>query len=171
MIRSATSDDIPALTALAQATYTAAFGHSFLPDDLTAHLERELSEARFAQIVRDDTVLVAERDGQLIGYVQLGVTEVPGQWELRRLYVRAEFQSQGVGSALMDAALSHPILPPDAPLVLDVWEHNPGAQRFYRRYGFEIVGTQSFEVASGRETSLDLLMVRLPTERASGRTQ
>jgi len=45
----------------------------------------------------------------------------------------------------------------------DVWEHNHGAQRFYRRYGFEVVGTRAFEVESGAATSLDLVMMRRST--------
>ena len=44
-----------------------------------------------------------------------------------------------------------------ARIFLDVWEHNPGARRFYERYGFVVVGDRSFAVASGAETSLDLI--------------
>ncbi len=58
------------------------------------------------------------------------------------------------------AALDHPLLKDAAEVYLDVWEHNPGAQRFYRRYGFEVITTRRFEVASGAPTSLDLVMVR-----------
>ncbi len=47
-----------------------------------------------------------------------------------------------------------------AAIDLDVWEHNLGAQRFYKRLGFEVVGTRVFEVESAGETSLDLVMVR-----------
>ena len=50
--------------------------------------------------------------------------------------------------------------PEQAAIVLDVWEHNPAAQRFYARYGFEVVGARAFVVASGAETSRDLIMVR-----------
>ena len=45
-------------------------------------------------------------------------------------------------------------------ITLDVWEHNHGAQRFYQRYGFEVIGARAFEVESGEETSLDLIMAR-----------
>ena len=48
-----------------------------------------------------------------------------------------------------------------ARIFLDVWEHNPGAQRFYERYGFVVIGARSFAVAAGAETSLDLLVVQL----------
>ena len=48
-----------------------------------------------------------------------------------------------------------------ARIFLDVWEHNPGATQFYERYGFVVIGDRSFAVASGAETSLDLIMGQL----------
>lgn len=169
-IRNAGPSDANRLTALAQKTYVAAFGHSFTPSDLAAHLETELSVERMAAILHQDTVLVAEVDGQLVGFLQCGKNNVlhdgftvgfpvPEQ-EVRRLYVDAAFQNQGIGARLMAAALALPELQKAAAIVLDVWEHNPAAQRFYGRYGFVVVGAREFVVASGAETSRDLIMVR-----------
>ena len=107
-------------------------------------------DGSFGPLVRVDPKQFAVVDG-LLGYY----TE-----ELRRLYVHPEFQNQGYGTALMDAALSHPGLNRAPSIFLDVWEHNHGAQRFYRRYGFEAIGTRTFEVESGTAASLDLVMVR-----------
>jgi len=80
--------------------------------------------------------------------------------ELRRLYVHPEFQNRGYGTLLMEAALRHPRMSGARSIYLDVWEHNLGAQRFYRRYGFKVIGTRAFEVESGAATSLDLIMAR-----------
>lgn len=165
-IRYARPSDVVRLTALAQKTYGEAFGHSFTPSDLAAHLETELSAERIAAILRRDTVLVAEVAGQLVGFLQCGHNHVlhdgvtvPEQ-EVRRLYVDAAFQNRGIGARLMAAALALPELREAAAIVLDVWEHNPGAQRFYARYGFVVAGAREFVVASGAETSRDLIMVR-----------
>jgi ribosomal protein S18 acetylase RimI-like enzyme len=165
-IRRAQPGDAERLTALAQKTYVTAFGHSFTPPDLAAHLETELSAERIAAILLQDIVLVAEVDEQLVGFLQCGSNTVlcdgftvPEQ-EVRRLYVDAALQNQGIGARLMAAALALPDLQEAAAIVLDVWEHNPAAQRFYARYGFEVVGARAFVVASGAETSRDLIMVR-----------
>lgn len=40
----------------------------------------------------------------------------------------------------MEAALEHPRLKEAENVFLDVWEHNHGAQRFYRRYRFAVIG-------------------------------
>ena len=60
----------------------------------------------------------------------------------------------------MQAALAHPILANARLIALDVWMQNEGAQRFYRRHAFEPVGTRTFTVASGPETTPDIIMVR-----------
>jgi ribosomal protein S18 acetylase RimI-like enzyme len=60
----------------------------------------------------------------------------------------------------MQAALADPQLEHASTIYLDVWEHNPGALRFYRRHGFEVISTRTFAVESGAATSLDLIMAR-----------
>ncbi len=116
-------------------------------------------------MLEQDTFLVAETDGRMIGYVQFGKcgfaeANPEMDYEVRRLYVLAEFQNQGIGAQLMDAALNQPRMKNAPRIFLDVWEHNHGAQRFYERYGFQVIGAQRFEVASGEETSADLIMGR-----------
>jgi len=170
LIRQGVANDVPALTELAVNTYIAAFGHSFTPEDLTAHLARNLAPANIARFIADDVVLVAELEtvaaGRLVGYVQFGTAgpeyapESSNDQELRRLYVLADFQNHGTGTLLLQAALAHPQMQAAPAIYLDVWEHNPGAQRFYRRHGFEVIRARQFEVESGGETSLDLIMVR-----------
>jgi ribosomal protein S18 acetylase RimI-like enzyme len=166
LIRPATPEDAPALSALAVETYTEAFGHSFTPEDLAAHLARYLSPEAFLRALKRDIILLAEAEGGLIGCAQFGDGEGGGDQELRRLYVASDFQNRGVGGALMEAALAHPRMRGAPRILLDVWEHNPGAQRFYQRYGFEVVGTRAFEVESGAPTSLDLVMERRSAETA-----
>ena len=163
-LRPAETGDLTELSELAQLTYTVAFGHSFASSDLAAHLEKHLSPTRFAQIIEQDVVLLLLRGGRIVGYVQFGAadseTGSEGDQEMRRLYIHPDFQNLGYGGALMKAALRHPTMKGAPTLYLDVWERNPGAQRFYERFGFEPIGVRRFEVASGAETSRDILMAR-----------
>ncbi len=162
-IRPATPHDTRALSQLARQTYADAFGASMSGADLRAHLEKNLSVENFAHMLSADTILVAEQDGRLIGYVQFGKCDLEQanaetDYELRRLYVQREFQNQNIGAQLMNVALEHPRMQNAPRIFLDVWEHNHGAQRFYKRFGFQVVGARKFEVASGAETSADLIM-------------
>lgn len=172
-VRRASWKDLSGLTALAVRTYRDAFGETVSDQDLAHILEDALSTERVLSYIRDDVVLVNQRDAQLLGFVQLGPTEsmvgsIAGPaWELRRLYVLSGHQGRGIGTALMTAGLAHPQIRGADKITLDVWEHNHRARRFYERFGFEVTGRRSFEVASGAETDFDLIMVRRqrPTPR------
>lgn len=173
VIRSAGESDMQPLSRLAIHTYVSAFGHTFSDADLAHHLHTRLSPHCFSRILAEDVVLLADVEGRLVGYVEFGAPNITaqalsfqdGDQQLRRLYVHPEFQNRGIGTSLMDAALCHPRLKDAANIYLDVWEYNDGAQRFYKRYGFEVIGTRTFEVASGAATDLDLVMVRRSLRR------
>ncbi len=171
-LRRAELSDADSLSALATRTYSEAFGHSLRASDLSAHLRNNLSPERVRKMIGEDTLLLAYEEHRLIGFVQLGDARIgdestgplriqPGDKEVRRLYVLAEFQNLGVGTRLMDAALADRRLI-SANVYLSVWEDNGGARRFYERYGFARVGEQAFQVESGEETGVDFIMVRPP---------
>ncbi len=161
-IRQADPRDAVALSALAMETYAEAFGHSFSAPDLQGHLDDHLTADHFRTYCERDGLLVAEWDGVIVGFAQFGAagTNSGCDAELRRLYVQAGFRNRGIGRSLMTAAFGHPLLRGANRVCLDVWEHNPAAMRFYRRFGFEVVGERRFAVRSGAETSLDLIMAR-----------
>jgi ribosomal protein S18 acetylase RimI-like enzyme len=164
VIRDAQKSDVVALSELAIQTYSDAFGHTFSDSDLAAHVNTHLTPDHFSRILDEEVVLLAEAGDRMIGFVQFGAatsySSNKSDQAVHRLYVLAEFQNQGYGAALMEAALRHPRLKEAPSIYLDVWEHNHGAQRFYRRYGFEVVGSRAFAVESGAPTSLDFVMVR-----------
>lgn len=84
----------------------------------------------------------------------------PGDGEIQRLYILQGHQGGGRGTALLTAALDW--LERDGPrtLWIGVWSENYGAQRFYARHGFEIVGDYSFMV--GDHADYELITRRLP---------
>ena len=84
----------------------------------------------------------------------------PGDGEIQRLYILQGHQGGGRGTALLTTALEW--LERDGPrtLWIGVWSENYGAQRFYARHGFEIVGEYSFMV--GDHADHELITRRLP---------
>lgn len=166
IIRDLEIGEIPALAELARRTFAEAFGHSLGASDLAFHLQSNLSDAYFRAAAEADVFLIAAIDARPIGYAQFGALEIaapgrlPGDQELRRLYVESTFQGRGIGRQLLDAALDHPRLKGAANVFLDVWEGNDGARRLYERFGFAVVGAHSFAVASGAAATRDLIMVR-----------
>jgi ribosomal protein S18 acetylase RimI-like enzyme len=154
VIRLAVAADVPALAALAARTWLDAFGGSLAPEHAAAEAETGRSEARFAAALQERTILVAEADGALVGYVELGEVDIPEadagpeDAELHRLYVDTPVQGRGIGRALLDAALAHPRLATAPRVFLQVWEENERAVRLYERAGFRRVGSTRFTIGS-----------------------
>jgi GNAT superfamily N-acetyltransferase len=107
---------------------------------------------------------LADADGQsevgfaLAGYCKLPIEGLePNAGELRQLYVRSAYQNRGLGARLFEAAL-HWLEARYSPLYIGVWSKNIGAQRFYARYGFVLVGEYGFAV--GKQVDRELILRR-----------
>jgi ribosomal protein S18 acetylase RimI-like enzyme len=165
-IRPAAASDVPALSDLARRTWSAAFGSSVSANDEAAELDETRSEGYFFDALRKKTILVAEGNGGLRGYVQFGAVEIPGVEALpgdraiHRLYVESEWQGRGLGRLLLGAALQHPRLAHAKRIYLTVWQRNVPARRLYESLGFETVGTTTFTIGSEVVEDLVLLLVR-----------
>ena len=168
---------MPKLAELAKRTWSSAFGDGVTPEDEAAELEQTRSEGYFLDALRTKTILVAERDGTLLGYVQFGEVDIPdvhaqpGDRGLHRLYVDTASQGRGLGRRLTEAALRHPRLAAASRIFLQVWDENARAVRLYESLGFRKIGTTTFTV--GSQVMEDLVMVlergetaRQPSERA-----
>ncbi|HJT98285.1 MAG TPA: GNAT family N-acetyltransferase, partial [Rhodanobacteraceae bacterium] len=72
--------------------------------------------------------------------------------EIHRFYVDRSAHGSGVAQTLMATAFAQ-AREWDADVVwLGVWEHNPRAMRFYRKFGFADVGSIDFFVGPDRQT-------------------
>lgn len=160
-MRVASAADADALSAFSVAAYTAAFGSHFQPDDLAAHLRNTLSPGQWRAYLARDRVLIAERDGLMLGYLQIEPSHPRGPF-FHRLYVAPDRVGQGIGSILLRAGLDEPVVVAAPAVVIDVWEHNTGAIRLYERFGFVATGDRmpEFVTASGEVSPGDLIMVR-----------
>lgn len=84
----------------------------------------------------------------------------PGDGEVQRLYILQGHQGGGRGTALLRTALEWLERGGPRTIWIGVWSENYGAQRFYARHGFEIVGDYSFMV--GDHADHELITRRLP---------
>jgi putative acetyltransferase len=98
----------------------------YLPE---VHTDDE-TRAFFRGVVAERAeVVVAESEGQVVGFAALG-SEL-----LEHLYVDPRFQGRGIGSALLERAKE---LRPQG-FRLWVFQRNEEARRFYERRGFRLV--------------------------------
>lgn len=161
-LRSATSDDAPALAALARESFVAAFGPLYKSEDLAAFLSRHRSEDAYRAKLADPNVHVqlAFVDGTLGAYALIVLGEaIDGRPDpqparpmfLSQLYCAGHATGRGVGARLMDWTLAEARAWGADAIQLSVYNENFGAQRFYQRYGFEHVGDIHFWVGNKRD--------------------
>ncbi len=163
-LRRAASGDAPSLSVLAERTFRDAFGARNSPENMDLHCAKYFSPDIQAREIADKGIvtMLAVENGQFVGFTQMTL-ERPQQHvagvrpaELNRIYVVAERQGKGVAQALMQQAIADAKAAGADCLWLGVWEHNPKAMAFYRKYGFEIVGSHPFML--GHERQRDLVM-------------
>lgn len=155
VLRPATAADIPALARLGRESFVAKFGYLYRPQDLSAFLEEVHSEAGVAAELANPARLycLAEREGALVAYCKLGLTcgwpdhaRGARAMEIKQLYTAPDATGGGLGTALMDWALTELQARGADEAQLSVWSGNHGAQRFYARYGFAKVADITFNV-------------------------
>ncbi len=166
-IRRATASDADRLADLATRTFRDTFERDNRPEAVAEHLLRSYGPyQQLAEIMSSTiTTLLAVRD-EPIAFAQLrrGATPVcvtsTRPLELWRFYVDRPWHGTGVAGTLMRAVLDEAESGGADALWLGVWERNPRAIAFYRKFDFADVGSHEF--LFGAELQTDRVMVREP---------
>jgi len=143
-IRPATRDDLPALGRLGALLVRA--HHDFDPQRFfaaTADTERGYARYLGTQLdVPTVIVLVAGRDGSVLGYTYAGLEPIDYMalrgpaGAMYDIVVDPEVRGQGIGRALLDATLAALTALGAPRVVLSTAERNAAAQRLFARAGF-----------------------------------
>lgn len=158
-IRPARPDDAPALARLKLDSFRETFleGGFAIPypaDELAAFERESYDESVVAAELADPkkATWIAELDGRLLGYAQVGYCKLPHpevrpeHGELYQLYVLREAQGLRLGGGLLAVALEHLAEKRPGPVWLGVWSGNVKAQQVYNAKGFAKVGDYRFRV-------------------------
>lgn len=163
-IRRGTIEDAALLSELGARTFSETFAAVNTPENLEAYMAASFNVAQQTAELQDpaSTFLIAEVEGRAAGYARLrdgepeqGV-EGPKPVELVRLYVAREWLGRGVGAELMRACLDEARRSGYETIWLGVWEGNPHAQDFYRKWNFRAVGEHIFKLGSDLQRDLVL---------------
>lgn len=165
-IRHAAASDAALLADLGAKAFYETFASENTPENMAAYLKSAFSPAIQAAELADPAgcFMIAECDGAAAGYARLRTGEAPpeigdtGAIELQRIYVLKAWQGHKVGAALMQACLNEAAAKGHRTIWLGVWERNPRAIAFYRKWGFEQAGAHIFQLGDDPQT--DLVMRR-----------
>jgi len=167
-LRPALPVDAPSLAVLAERSFREAFGRRNSPENMDLHCARTFGQDIQLREIQDPRLAttIAEEDGRIVGFSQLRIPSVHAAIaaerpaEIARIYVLAEWHGRGVAQELMRAALAKASRDGCDCLWLGVWEHNPRAMAFYRKFGLEVVGTHAFMLGLDRQRDL-IMSVKL----------
>ena len=152
------------LSELGAKTFYDTFAKDNTPENMAAYLKKSFSpEIQHAELSAPENIfLIAEIENGPIGFAQLVLDSKPDSLrgskclEVRRIYSSQEYIGKGVGKVLMQASIQEARQRGCDSLWLGVWEKNQGAITFYKKWGFEEVGTQTFHV--GDDPQRDFIM-------------
>lgn len=165
-IRKAAIEDGEMLAELSFQTFWDAFHEhpKNAPEDLADYMEKafSLEQTRRELLEENSIFLIAEMEGKAAGYAKVTLGNIEDgisaekPIELNRLYSHQKFLGKGVGAALMDECLEIAKENACDVMWLGVWEFNPRAQAFYKKYGFYEVGKHIFQL--GSDPQIDILI-------------
>jgi ribosomal protein S18 acetylase RimI-like enzyme len=96
-------------------------------------------------------VLVAVRNGEMAGHLQLVETGRPGQAEIKNMAVREDLQDRGIGGRLVEEAAGLITAEGGTALLVATAAADVGNLRFYQRHGFRMrsIERDAFTPATG----------------------
>ena len=152
----AAQKDVRALAQIGAATFLEAFVTEIDGEAIINHCETQHSYETYAKYLAapESRAWIARysETSVPIGYALNCKPELDevapkdGDIELKRIYVFSRFHASGAGRALMDASIKHALERRAPRLLLGTYEDNHRAVAFYKKYGFETIGTRRFFV-------------------------
>jgi N-acetylglutamate synthase-like GNAT family acetyltransferase len=100
VIRAATADDVPAISALVQHTVRISNGRDY-PAQTVELIVADFAPAKVGQRMTERDVFVCQKGGRIVGTITLGADR------LRSLFVDPELQQAGIGARLVNHLETH----------------------------------------------------------------
>ena len=135
---------------------------TFTPEEESAFIRRRLEDA-------SSLFIGAFVDGMIVGLCDLSVAGSgykTGHRASLSISIARQWQSKGIGSALLDTAIAQAMDMGYAQIELEVVSGNTKAKGLYRKYGFRRCGTipDAFRLRDGSHLDLDIMVLTLPPE-------
>lgn len=162
--------DADELADVAAATFPLACPPWAPAEDIAAFIAANLSTEHFAGYLTDTNrkLLAIRDDGRIIGYAMLIRQDGDPEIELSKFYLLADRHGSGASAILMRAVLDWADGTGARAIRLGVNRRNERAQAFYRKHGFEITGTRTFDL--GWSIEHDYVMTRATSAAARNAT-
>ena len=163
-VRYGTTDDAKMLSELGAQTFYDTFAKDNTPENISLYMKKSFStEIQFNELSDANIIfLIVELENKPVGYAKLKsdskIESIKGTntMEIERIYSLHEYIGKGVGKELMLASINEAKQKDCNSIWLGVWEKNPRAINFYKKWGFREVGMHIFKV--GNDPQRDLIL-------------
>lgn len=154
-IRPATIDDASVLSLLAPIVHLESHGHSAKPEHHEIYIQKKLSiDAFVLELSNPENIYhLLYADDVAAGYSKIIlnlnhplITEAPVT-KLERIYLLKEYYGMDAGKKLFDHNVTLSKDQDQLGMWLQVWMENHRAIAFYKKQGFQIIGSHDFEVS------------------------
>lgn len=137
MIRSMTYDDIERIQHIAKISWQHTY-KGIIPEDVQQQFLNMAYSVQMLQKRMEKThMLLAEVDGEIVGFAAFTNTDEDGDAELTAIYILPEYHKMGIGTQLFEAGLD--LLHDALQLFVYVECDNMIGRTFYEAKGFELV--------------------------------
>lgn len=165
-IKKCTLEDLRKLQEISYETFNTTFKHQNSSENMNTYLE---SAFHLKQLEKELSNISSQFffvyfHDKIAGYLKVNINDAQSEemddesLEIERIYIKNEFQKQGLGKYLLNKAVEIAIEYHKKKIWLGVWEKNENAIAFYKKMGFIQTGTHSFYM--GNEKQLDFIMTK-----------
>ncbi|MFJ7679681.1 GNAT family N-acetyltransferase [Peribacillus sp. NPDC097198] len=166
-IRKCTLEDLPLLQEIGCETFNETFKDLNSPENMKVYLEGAFNLTQLGTELSNPSseFFFIYCHTEVAGYLKVNVDEAQTEkegdesLEIERIYIRKEFQGQGLGHHLINKGIELAKDQSKKKVWLGVWEKNEGAIKFYGKMGFTQSGTHSFHMGDEKQT--DLVMTKI----------
>ncbi|MUG47816.1 GNAT family N-acetyltransferase [Paenibacillus woosongensis] len=165
-IKKCNYEDLRNLQAIGIETFNDTFRHQNLSENMKAYLDRAFNlkqlEKELSNISSQFYFIYCNED--IGGYLKINIDDAQSEdmgkdsLEIERIYVKKNYQKQGLGKYLLNQALEIALECNKKKIWLGVWEKNEKAIAFYKKMGFIQAGAHSFYM--GDEEQMDFIMIK-----------
>lgn len=147
-VRDATVDDVPAIRHVAERGWNAAYDDALSRETIDAAMAQWYSrEAVRAFVEREGAAsLVAERDGEVVGYATGGLGDEETVTTLSAVYAHPEHWGEGIGTALLNRFEQFCRERGHDAFEIRVLAENSVGRSFYRSRGYDVVETRETDL-------------------------
>jgi len=150
IIEKVNAEAIPLIQELTMKVWPQTYSSVLSTEQIAYMLDMMYSkESLTEQMQSGQQFVVAIYDNHPIGFASYGITEIPNEFKLHKLYIITTVQKTGTGKLLLWYVMDEIKKAGGNHLILQVNRSNENAISFYKRMGFVIEQQANFDIGSG----------------------